>query len=55
MKLSRESLIVVVLALAFLLVGVVQVIREVYAAHADGIFAPLPAHKAVSTPMIPRK
>ena len=55
MKLSRESLIIVVLALALLLTGVVQVIREVYAAHAQGGFAPLPVHKAVSAPMLPRR
>lgn len=55
MKLSRESLIIVVVALLFLLLGVVQVIREVCAARADGAFAPFPVNKAVSSPMIPRK
>ena len=55
MKLSRESLIIVVVALVFLLLGVVQVIREVCAAHAEGAFAPLPVNKAVSAPMLPRK
>lgn len=55
MKLSRESLIIVMVALAFLLLGVVQVIRQVCAARAEGAFAPLPANKAVSSPMLPRR
>ena len=55
MKLSRESLIIVVVALVFLLLGVVQVIREVCAARADGAFAPPPVHKAVTMPLSPRR
>jgi len=55
MKLSRGSLIIVLVALIFLLLGVVQVIREVCAARAEGDFVPLPVNKAVSTPMFPRK
>lgn len=55
MKLSRESLVIVVVALVFLLFGVIQVIREVCAAHADGDFAPLPINRAVSSPLLPRK
>ena len=53
MKLSRESLIIVVVALVFLLLGVVQVIRQVCVAHAEGAFAPLPINRAVSSPMFP--
>lgn len=55
MKLSRESLIIVVVALVFLLLGVVQVIREVCAARAAGEFSPLPVNRAVSSPMLPRR
>ena len=55
MKLTRESLIIVMVALVFLLLGVVQVIREVCAARAEGAFAPLPINKAVSSPVLPKR